>query len=185
MNELTNAALAAAIGITERRVAAVKAEGRLPLTQAGKIDGNAMLRAGWEATLKARGVMPRFEEPTEEEIAAAKGLGLALLFTEPAHRGLAAATLYLLHKAPIEAAIAASILDIPRDKAEQLADLLLVLLHRQGQEFAIRMGLPAIQDDAAIPARSELADWRPWVAWSEIYDEVGRSLLSGEDSTNA
>jgi hypothetical protein len=36
--ETTAAALAACLKISERRVAAVKAEGRLPLTAAGRID---------------------------------------------------------------------------------------------------------------------------------------------------
>ncbi len=60
MMELTNAALAAAIGVSERRVAAVRGEGRLPLTEAGRIDGNELLRRGWDASLAET----RQDEPT-------------------------------------------------------------------------------------------------------------------------
>ncbi len=56
--EATSADLARAIGVTERRVGTVKAEGRLPVTRAGKIDLASLLRLGWNAALAARGSAP-------------------------------------------------------------------------------------------------------------------------------
>lgn len=65
-NEASLADLARAIGVTERRVATVKAEGRLPLTGAGKANIAALLKLGWNASLESRPRGPRANsEPPE------------------------------------------------------------------------------------------------------------------------
>ncbi|WP_219760777.1 hypothetical protein [Roseomonas alba] len=40
-----------------------------------------------------------------------------------------------------------------------------------------------MQDDEPIPAKPELADWRPWVNWGGIYDEAGQSVIMKEAAT--
>lgn len=178
MTELTNAALAAAVGITERRVASVKSEGRLPLTPSGKVDGDALLRLGWRAALEAKGVMRLFPEPTEDEIEEAKGLGPALTFTEPMHRGFAMATLLALHEAPISTALAAAVVGVPRAQAERMADYLLAMLLGHLNDHAAKMGMPGQDEVGAIPLTEALWDWRPWVNWQGVYDGEGRSLVT-------
>jgi len=177
VTELSNAALAAAIGITERRVAAVKAEGRLPLTQAGKVDGNALLRLGWGAALR-RGAQDEYPEPTEEAIAKAKGLGDALLFTGPMERGFATMALLLLHVAPVEAAVAAAVTGIPRAQAEAMADTLLGLLWGHVCGAARSAGLPEIEPGEAFPCPDTLSRWRETLKWPGLYDDEGRSVVA-------
>ena len=74
--ETTNAGLGAILKLSERRVATLKAEGRLPLTPAGKIDLAELTRRGWAATLKAEG------PPSAPPAAPTRAIVPALSFNE-------------------------------------------------------------------------------------------------------
>ena len=67
--ETTNAGLGAILKLSERRVATLKAEGRLPLTPAGKIDLAELVRRGWAATLKVEGPPSAPPAPTADNAA--------------------------------------------------------------------------------------------------------------------
>ena len=112
--------------MSERRVATVKAEGRLPLTPSGRIDLAELVRRGWAATMAARGQPAGYAEPTAAQRTALGALGPVLDFSEPHDRGFALAALLALHEAPICAALAAADAGTPRAQTERLADLLVV-----------------------------------------------------------
>jgi len=176
--ETTNAGLAACIGVTERRVATVRAEGRLPLTAAGRIDLPELVRRGWAATLAAKGQPVAFPEPTAEQRAELRGLAPALDFTEPHARGFAVAALLALHEAPICAALAAAEAGTRRAEAERVADLLVVLLWDALNGHARGMGLPDSGADGPIYAASDMLAWREAVNWPGLFDVEGRSTVA-------
>jgi hypothetical protein len=97
---LSNAALGALLGISGRRIAEVRGEGRLPLTPCGtRIDARALLRLGWTAALA--GEADR-EEPPD----------LA----------------FVLREAAIAAVLAGAEMGLRREVAERLADLVILFV---------------------------------------------------------
>ena len=64
--ETTNAGLGAILGLSERRIGTLRAEGRLPLAPSGRIDLAELVRRGWAATLAAKGQPAAYSEPTAE-----------------------------------------------------------------------------------------------------------------------
>lgn len=179
--EITSAALAACLQVTERRVATVKAEGRLPLTPAGKIDVAELVRRGWAASLAAKGRNAPFPEPTAEQRAELGGLAPALDFSEPRDRGFVVAALLALHEAPISAVLAAAEVAVPRAQAERLADLLLLLLWEALNRHAARLGLPDSGGGGPIYGRDMAAmlAWREAVNWPGLFDGEGQSIVAG------
>lgn len=177
-SETTNAELAACIGVSERRVATVKAEGRLPLTTAGRIDLAELVRRGWAATLAAKGQPVAFPEATAEQRAALRGLAPALDFTDLHDRGFAAAALLALHEAPICAALALADVGVPRPEAERAGDLLVVLLWNALNGHARAHGLPDSGTDGPIYAATDILAWREAVNWRGLFDAEGRSVVA-------
>jgi hypothetical protein len=184
-SETTNAALAACIGVTERRVAAVKAEGRLPLTTGGRIDLAELVRRGWAATLAAKRQPVAFPEATAEQRAALRGLAPALDFTDPHDRGFAAAALLALHEAPICAALALADAGVPRAEAERAGDLLMVLLWYALNGHARACGLPDSGTDGPIYASTDMLAWRDAVNWPGLFDAEGRSVVAARMAEDA
>jgi len=180
ISEITTAGLAGMLGLSERRVATVKAEGRLPLTPAGKIDVAEMVRRGWAASLAAKGRHVPFPEPTAEHRAEARGLAPALDFSEPHDRGFVVAALLALHEAPICAALAAADVGAPRVQAERAGDLLVVLLWRALNRHAARMGLPDSGEEGPIygGAMVDMLAWRE-KAWDVLFGADGASRVAG------
>jgi len=178
--ETTAAALAACLGVSERRVATVKGEGRLPLTASGKIDLAKLLRWGWAAALAARGQPVAFREMTAEARANLGGLAPALDFTEPLHQGFAVAALLALREAPIAATLALAAIGVPKPKAERAADLLVVLLWDALNEHASALGLPDSDNDGPIYAATDLLAWRDAVNWAGLFAPDGESLVAGQ-----
>jgi hypothetical protein len=182
VSELTNAGLAGLLGISERRVATVRAENRLPLTPCGtRIDGLELLRRGWAVTLaeKGQGQPIAFPEATAEERATLKGLAPVLDFTEPLHQGFVLAALLSLHEAPIAAILALAEVGVSRGQAERVADLLVVLLWTVLNEHARALGLPDPEGDGPIYAATDMRGWRAAVNWSELFGPDGASLVAG------
>ena len=177
--EITSATLAACLQVTERRVATVKAEGRLPLTPAGKIDVAELVRRGWAASLAAKGRHVPFPEPTAVHRAEVRGLAPALDFSEPHDRGFVVGALLALHEAPICAVLAAADVGAPRVQAERAGDLLLVLLWRALNRHAASLGLPDAGEDGPIYAGPGLEGWRETVAWDVLFGVDGASQVAG------
>lgn len=171
--------LARAIGLTERRVATVKAEGRLPLTPAGKADVAALLRMGWTAALAAKGTMPRFDEPTAEDLAAVKGLAPGLAFTEPMHRAFMLAALSVLYEGPILAALAAAEAGATRQQAERTGDVLLMMLWQMMDKLALQVGIPDLDGEGPVRPHMDVVEWRGGVNWPGLYGAEGESLTVG------
>jgi hypothetical protein len=183
VSELTNAGLAALLGVSERRVATVRAENRLPLTPCGtRIDGLELLRRGWAVTLaeKGQGQPIAFPEATAEERATLKGLAPVLDFTEPLHQGFVLAALLSLHEAPIAAILALAEVGVPRAQAERAADLLAVLLWGVLNKHASALGLPDSEGDGPIYAATDMRGWRAAVNWPALFDDDGASRVTGE-----
>ena len=179
--EITSAALAACLQVTERRVATVKAEGRLPITPAGKIDVAELVRRGWAASLAAKGRNAPFPEPTAEQRAKWRGLAPALDFSEPHDQGFVVAALLALHEAPISATLALADLGAPRAQAERAGDLLLVLLWNELNKHAERLGLPDSGEEGPIYGRdmADMLAWREAVNWPGLFDAEGQSIVAG------
>lgn len=180
ISEVTTAGLAAMLGLSERRVATVKGEGRLPLTSAGKIDLAELVRRGWAATLASRGEAAACDEPSADERKALGVLAPAFDFTAPRDRGFAMAALLALHEAPICAAIALSEIGAQRATAERAGGLVLLLLWEMLNEHAASLGVPdsgtegpIYGDDAAT-----LAGWRERVNWPALFDAEGRGIIA-------
>lgn len=178
--EITSVALAACLQVTERRVATVKAEGRLPLTPARKIDVAELVRRGWAASLAAKGRHTPFPEPTAEQRAKWRGLAPALDFSEPHDRGFVVAALLALHKAPISTVLAAADVGMPRVQAERLADLQLLLLWNELNKHAERLGLPDSGEEGPIYGRdmADMLAWREAVNWPGLFDGEGESIVA-------
>jgi hypothetical protein len=183
--ETTAAALAACIGVSERRVATVKAEGRLPLTTGGRIDLAELVRRGWAATLAAKGQPVAFPEATAEQRAALRGLAPALDFTDLHDRGFAAAALLALHEAPICAALALADAGVPKAEAERAGDLLVILLWDALNAHARACGLPDSGTDGPIYAATDMLAWRDAVNWPGLFDAEGRSVVAARMAEGA
>ena len=177
--DLTAAGLARLIGVTERRVLTVKAEGRLPVTSTGRIDAVVLLRLGWGAALAAKGRPIPDPEPTQDQRAALRGLAPALDHTDPLCRGVALAVLAALHEAPVLAAIAAADAGVQRGQAEAVADVLVVALWTALNDHARAWGVPDA-GGGPILATPEIGQWRAAVDWPALYDGGGASLATGQ-----
>jgi hypothetical protein len=124
----TNAGLAAALSISERRVAAIRAEGKLPMTSSGeRIDTRAMLQAGWLASLSGGGG------------GGDKGAEEAFRHAVAAILKCAAAEL------PIAVALAAGETGLQRADVERLANMTLLLWATIMNELGEAAGLPEIE----------------------------------------
>lgn len=153
--EVTSAALAGILGLSERRVAALRGEGRLPVTPGGRIDLSELLRRGWAASL-ARG------QPG----------------AEPAAEGFTVAAALALREAPIGAVLAAAEGGIPRAQAERLADLAALFLWSAMNRQRHALGLPAGDGDEDEDEDDPQA-WREAVNWPALFDAEGRSIVAG------
>ena len=182
--EITNAGLAGFIGLSERRVATVKAEGRLPLTPSGRIDLAELVRRGWAATVAPKGQPAAYPEPTAEQRAESGALGPVLDFTEPHDRGFAVAALLALREAPICAALAAADAGTPRAQPERLADMLVVLLWGALNRQACSMGLPDSGTGGPIYSEGNMLTWREVVNWPGLFDAEGRSIVAEKMRAN-
>jgi hypothetical protein len=157
--ETTAAALAACIGLSERRIAAVKAEGRLPLTAAGKIDLAQLLRRGWAATLA--GQWPG-GDPADAEPGDIDWLG-------PVNMA------WVLREAAIAVALAAAEMGLTRPQAERLAGLVVLVFWGAMNEPLEAEGLPeGIHADA-----DGVLAWRERVNWHGLFGPAGESLVAG------
>jgi hypothetical protein len=179
-HEITVAGIAGCLGVSERRVATVKAEGRLPLTPSGRVDLHELIRRGWAASLATKGHPVVFREPTAEERAGLKALAPAFDFTALLDKGFALATLLALHEAPICAALAAAEVGASRLQTERLADVLLVLLWRAMNRHADAWGLPDPGEDGPIYAEADMLAWREEVNWPGLFGAEGLSVVQGQ-----
>lgn len=57
-DEISNLSLARCLEISERRVAEVRGQGRLPVSEAGHIDLRSLIRRGWQASLEGPDALP-------------------------------------------------------------------------------------------------------------------------------
>jgi hypothetical protein len=112
VSELTNAGLAGLLGISARRVAEVRGEGRLPLTPCGRrIDGRELLRRGWAATL--HGQWPEVD-PADAEPRDIDWIG-------PVNMA------WVLREIGVAVVLAAAEVGLRREAAERLGDLTALL----------------------------------------------------------
>ena len=157
--EASAATVAAALALSERRVSAVKGEGRLPVTPSGAIDVAALLRLGWQACLA--GAAQRDADGLPREVVA-RYLETVALVLEAALREVAPSVV-----------LAAAEAGIPRDRAELVADLAALLAATALQAEADPAGLR----DLGLPHPTA---WRATVAWDALYGPDGRSLVTGQ-----
>jgi len=176
--ETTSAGLGAILGLSERRIGTLRAEGRLPLTPSGRIDLAELVRLGWAATLAAKGQPAAYSEPTAEQRAKLGALEPALDFSDPLDRGFALAALAALREAPICAALAAADAGTPRAQTERLADILVLLLWGALNRHACRMGLPDSGTDGPLYCEDAGLEWRRMVNWNYLFDAEGRSIVT-------
>jgi hypothetical protein len=162
--ELTTAGLAGLLGISERRVAAVRGEGRLPMTPDGRrIDGRELLRRGWAASLAGQwpGVDPADAEPGDID------------WLGPVNMAR------VLREVAIAAVLAAAELGLTRPQAERLADLVALIFWGAMNEPLEAEGLPeGIHADAGA-----VLAWRERVNWSTLFGPDGESLVAGQIET--
>jgi hypothetical protein len=160
VSELTNAGLAGLLGISARRVAEVRGEGRLPLTPCGRrIDGRELLRRGWAATLAGRwpGVDPADAEPGDID------------WLGPVNMA------WVLREVAVAAALAAAEVGVKREAAERLGDLTVLLFWG-----AVNEPLEAEELPGGIHADTNaVLAWRERVNWSALFDTDGASLVTG------
>jgi hypothetical protein len=161
VSELTNAGLAELLGLSARRVAEVRGEGRLPLTPDGKrIDGRELLRRGWAATLA--GQWPE-ADPADAEPGDIDWLG-------PVN------VAWVLREVAVAAVLAAGEVGVKREAAERLGGMALLLFWAAMNEPLEAEGLPEgihADPDAAL-------GWRKRLNWKSLFDSDGMSLVSGE-----
>lgn len=167
--ELTNAALAAAIGVSERRVAAVKGEERLPLTPSGKIDGAALLRTGWAAQLERNRTLP-WPEPTEEQRKQVGMLAPVLDFSDPHNRGFALAVTLALYEMPTMVAIALSEAGADRKLAEAAIPLALILFWQAMNDQAEAFQIGKCDEGGPILAQGDMVmGWKDRANWERLF----------------
>jgi hypothetical protein len=160
VSELTNAGLAGLLGISARRVAEVRAEGRLPMTPDGtRIDGRELLRRGWAATLAGQwpGVDPADAEPGDID------------WLGPADMS------WVLREVAVAAALAAAEVGVTRAQTERLADLAVLFFWGAMNEPLEAEGLPeGIHADP-----DAVLGWRELVNWQALFDRDGMSMVAG------
>jgi hypothetical protein len=152
------AGLAGALGISERRVSTVKAEGRLPLSQDGQIDLRALLRIGWQSCL-AGGAQRAPDGLPRESVG--RFLEVSALTLESALREVAAGVV-----------MAAAEVGTSRQEAEALADLAALLVASAVQAEADHAGLR----DLRLPHPEA---WRATVNWPALFGAGGESIVVG------
>jgi hypothetical protein len=161
VSELTNAGLAGLLGISERRVATVRAENRLPLTPCGKrIDGRELLRRGWAVTLA--GQWPEVD-PADAEPRDIDWLG-------PVNMA------WVLREVAVAIALAAAEVGVTRPQTERLADLAMLFFWRAMNEPLEAEGLP----DGIHADPDAVLAWRQLVIWPRLFGPDGASLVAGE-----
>jgi hypothetical protein len=160
VSELTNAGLAGLLGISARRVAEVRGEGRLPLTPDGRrIDGRELLRRGWAATLA--GQWPEVD-PADAGPGDIDWLG-------PVDMA------WVLREVAIAAVLAAAELGLTRAQAERLGSLTLLIFWQTMNESLEAEGLlEGIQADP-----DAVLAWRERVSWETLFASNGQSLVAG------
>jgi hypothetical protein len=158
--ELTTAGLAGLLGISERRVAAVRGEGRLPMTPDGRrIDGRELLRRGWAASLA--GQWPEVD-PADAEPGDIDWLGPVNIT-------------WVLREVAIATVLAAAEVGLTRPQAERLADLVALIFWGAMNEPLEAEGLPeGIHADAGA-----VLAWRDAVNWPGLFGPAGESLVTG------
>jgi hypothetical protein len=164
VSELTTAGLAGLLGISGRRVAEVRAEGRLPLTPDGRrIDGRELLRRGWAVTLA--GQWPEVD-PADAEPGDIDWLGPVNIT-------------WVLREVAIAAVLAAAEVGLTRPQAERLADLVALIFWGAMNEPLEVEGLPeGIHADAGA-----VLAWRDAVNWPGLFGPAGESLVAGQIET--
>jgi hypothetical protein len=161
VSELTTAGLAGLLGISARRVAEVRGEGRLPMTADGtRIDGRELLRRGWAATLAEQwpGVDPADAEPGDID------------WLGPVNMT------WVLHEAAVAVALAAAEVGLTRPQAERLAELVVLFFWGAMNEPLEAEGLPeGIHADT-----DAVVAWRERVNWPGLFGPDGESLVAGQ-----
>jgi hypothetical protein len=161
VSELTNAGLAGLLGISARRVAEVRCEGRLPLTPDGKrIDGRELLRRGWAVTLA--GQWPEVD-PADAEPRDIDWLG-------PVNMA------WVLREVAVAIALAAAEVGVTRAQTERLADLAVLLFWTAMNAPLEAEGLP----DGIHADPDAVLAWRELVIWPRLFGPDGQSLVAGE-----
>jgi hypothetical protein len=160
VSELTNAGLAGLLGISARRVAEVRGEGRLPMTPDGRrIDGRELLRRGWAVTLA--GQWPG-GDPADAEPGDIDWLG-------PVNMA------WVLREVAIAAVLAAAEVGLTRPQAERLADLATLIFWGAMNEPLKAEGLPeGIHADT-----DAVLAWRARVNWHGLFGPDGESRVTG------
>jgi hypothetical protein len=177
--EASNLALARCLNLSERRIAQVRGEGRLPVTPGGRIDLRELIRRGWQASLTGQWQQAA-QTRTPEDADAFGPLRFAMSFEHPAHRGYAVAATFAIREAPFCAVIAAADAGIARPQAEGLADLVLILLWNQLDDAGRNLGLPERQPGEAILNEGAGFDsWQDRVNWSAFFADNGESRITG------
>ena len=178
-NEATNAGLAALLGLSERRVAAVRGEGRLPVTATGRIDLVELLHRGWTESLTRRAPSP---PPPAGGLG---GLEPALKHRDPLDCGAALGALAALYSAPLCGALAAAEAGCTKAQAETIGDRVLLLLWDRMNALADGLGMPDPAGTGAIEADKGVADWRAEVNWPALFPDRGRSRRPDRRQTGA
>ena len=89
---------------------------------------------------------------------------------------VAGAAGYAVHEAPVMAMIAAAEAGVPREQAERLADLLVLLLASAVTEELARAGVSNAEQAFQVPHPEA---WRKNVNWPNLYDAAGASVTAG------